>query len=238
MVRKPKSNMILLPSGGIGVKETVKHTKETLDTKVNDPKDLEALELLVIKDNLQNYPDIFFLPDLFEAIKIPQSEQTDFKLATLMRTILKYDEEKKDEVIVEKEKMSDLYVEIPTEGLYAKFNFEDRDFSLVYQLAFLKAEKYVPVKSDGMKIIPCLGEKVKRTDFRGRGLVPPYLVTTEAIKSHKNIDELKKFLILEGITTEPFVCGDYIYSITQGILGQHGILTSKNIEVLKKKIIK
>jgi len=236
MVKKPNSNMIVLPTGDICEEEDVgKITSETTDARVHDELGILAMEMAIIKDNIENYPDIQTTEDIFNAMLVPHLEQTDFTFAEVVREILDYDEEEDDEVEIPQDKMKEMFVEIPTKGLYAKMDEDDKDYQFVYQIAFLKSSYYIPGKSDGTKLIPFLGKKVSGKDFEGRGLSAPWLVTCRAIKAHKNIDELKKFLILTG-NTDPFVCGDFLYSLTAGILGQHGSLTAENVEALRKGV--
>ena len=235
---KPRpAQQIMLPTGDIGIIESKEEDEDVLDDNADSLDDEEALELLVIKDNLGNFPEIQTVEDLFDAIKVPHIEQTDFKLATLMREVLTYpvvdDEEETNDNEVGKKKLNDEFVTIPTEGLYAKFDIDEKLYSLVYQIAFLKADKFVPKESDGMTILPFLGKKVEDKEIKGNGLSPAYLVTCNAIKSHENIDELKKFFVRTNLTTEPFVCGEFIYSMTKGIIGQHGVLNAENVQALK-----
>lgn len=235
MAEKPKPNIEFLPSGDIVEGDF----EEVVDDRVENLTELLSMEAKVIFDNLDMYPDIYTIEDLFDALKVPHKNQEDFTLAEIMREILTYDEEEEDDKIVAEEvnkgKYKDMFVEIPTKGLYAKIDLDSEDYQLVYQIAFLRADHYIPGKSDGMKVIPCLGKKVKRNDFEGNGLGAPYLVTCNAIKSHEDIEELRKFLLLGGKTTEPFVCGDYIYSLKSGILAHHGYLNSRNVESLIKE---
>jgi len=218
--------MIILP-----VEDTV---EKDVDIRKHDKLGILALEMAIIKNNIEDYPDIQTTEDLFNAMSVFNNNQTDFMFAKIIREILDYDEEENEEEIP-KEKLKEMFVEIPTKGLYAKTEIEDENYKVVYQIAFLKSSYYIPEKSDGMKIIPFLGKVVAGKDFEGNGLNAPWLVTCKAIKAHKNIDGLKKFLMLSG-DSDPFVCGDFLYSIKSGNLGQHGELTAENVEALRKGV--
>jgi len=236
MVKKPNPNMITLPTGDIHEEEVVDEvTREIIDDGVSDELGLLAMEMAIIKENIENYPDIQTIEDIFDAMLVPHNKQTDSTFAEVVREILDYDEEEDDNTEISKDKLKELFVEIPTKGLYAKMDARDEDYQFVYQIAFLKSSHYTPGESDGMKMIPFLGKKVSGKDFEGNGLSAPWLVTCKAIQAHENIDELKKFLILTG-NTVPFVCGEFLYSVTAGILGQHGGLTAENVEALRKGV--
>jgi len=220
--QKPKPEMIELSP------------EDTTEEEIKNIIDDVALELLVIKDNLSKYPDIQTTEDIFEALKVPHKAQTDALFAKLMREILTYPIEVKEQNEIPKEMLTDLFVVIPSAGLYAKMDVKDEDYQLVYQIAFLKANKYIPGKSDGMKILPFLGKKLDGSKgAEGYNGKAAWLMNVSTIKKQTSIDELKKFLMFKG-TTDEFICGDNIYSIRNGSLGQHGYLNAENIEALLK----
>ena len=236
--------MIPLPSGDFMEDDSVdavtgEIVDDTAEEELHDKTGLLVLEMAIIRNNIDSYPDVHTVEDIFNTMLVQHRNQTDFRFAEVVRELLDYSEEEEetitDEELIKKDMYKEMFVTIPTKGLYARIDLDSEDYQLVHQIAFLKADHYIPGKSDGMKIIPCLGKKVKRSEFEGNGITPAYLVTCNAIKAHEDIDELKKFFTLrKEFTTDPFVCGDYLYSIKGGILGQHGYLNAENVEHLKK----
>lgn len=219
----PRIGIPFLPSGDL---------QKDVDTNPDDDFGLLVLEATIIIENIEKYPEIETLEDFFNALKVKSKEQNDFLLSEIMREVLIYDEGYEFSKEQTNDILEEQYVVIPARGLYAKFQETDKSYQQVYKIAFLKPAYYTPGKSDGVKVIPFLGQTLEDSkDAIGNGADSPWLISCKTLKSYESLDNLKKFLTLQG-TTDPFICGDYIYSLTKGILGQHGDLNSKNVERL------
>lgn len=221
---KTKKDIILLNDS--------KEKEENLSKVIDEA----ALELSVILPNLIEYPHVHTLEDLFNLMKYPINHATDFVLAEAIKELLPYPEIEEPS---EKEEVTDslnaLYVEIPVDGLYTRFNKNEK-YKKVKKICFLRQSKYKPGENDALNLLPILGEELsdikEATSENGSA---PLLVSIDYIKNAKEFDSIKRKLKLGKRTTDSFVVGNKVYSVTLGILGEHGGLKSYQNLVGKKR---
>ena len=192
-----------------------------------------VLELSVILLNMDKYPDVTTLGELFHAMGLEPVDRTDYLLAELMRELINYPEVEEEEniyvdisravVLADKKKQS--YVEIPAERLYAQLA-DSAPFQRVDTLGFLKLSKYMD-SPKALPVIPYLKEKVDKSD---KGLPNvSWFVSAKTIMQAQDIGMIRDFLLPKGDTVE-FICGDEVYSLSSGVFCQHG----KLVDVLKR----
>lgn len=189
---------------------------EPIEAKISD----FALETAVILQNLDTFPQIERLDDLFEALNIGTRDRTDFLLSEIMREIITYEKEEESETNPINVSNSHVYVEIPLRGMYTKLSKEG-NFQKVTKIGFIK-EKHYKDSRDAMKVVPFLGAIVldpRNLDY-SEG-VTPTIKSFGTLKNPENLDDLKPYLIFKG-NTDVFICGNRKYSLTNGILGEHG----------------
>lgn len=224
-------------------KKKKKKKKEILLMRSGEPF-FDLLEDLVVDAvsilaNLDEYPDIQTIDDLFVVMNIDESDRTDFLYSEIVKCILEYEDEEEEEEEVPESITSALihtaslnthpnalYEEILTKGLFVKGR-KGETYRRVVKLGFLKEKYYMPGKSEGNLILPFLGDvvdDVNKVDFEG---IEPYIMTVKTLRNLEDLNWISRHLIPRQ-DTEPFICGKTVYSMLLDSIVVHGDLSSFN----------
>jgi len=192
-----------------------------------------ALEMIVILGNLDKFPDLQTVDDLFEAMDVDEFDRTDFLFAELAKVYMEYDEEEEEEeddeetvtsALIHQGRVNShpnaLYVEILTKALFVK-DKKGAYYRRVVKLGFLKEKFYMPGKSEGVIVLPFLGEvieDVSKSDFEG---IEPYIMNIGSIRNLDTLSTVHRYLVPSN-DTEPFICGNTVYSVLLNKLTVHG----------------